>query len=338
MSDRARFVAFLVVAASLLIGAGIYVGLDFGRAQERSRVPSHAATTSTSQITSQPRIVFRNTELESKNGLVSMVSLADPAGPRAITDVACDRVYATAKEATCLKTKAGVATTFEAQQLDANWKTVKTWPLPGIPSRTRLSADGTLMASTAFVSGHSYMQIGFSTATDIRKIGGRDYGNLEKFALIIGGRKVNPSDRNIWGVTFGADDNTFYATAGTGGKTYLLRGDLGARTLTAVRTTAECPSLSPDGTKVAYKKNTGGKSTHWAIAVLDLASDQETVLKGEKRSVDDQIEWLDGGNLLYGMPRTDEAGVSDIWAIKTDQGAKPSVFIKQAWSPSVVRK
>ena len=44
--------------------------------------------------------------------------------------------------------------------------------MPGIPSRTRLSPDGSLVSTTTFVSGHSYMQVGFSTATEIRDVGG----------------------------------------------------------------------------------------------------------------------------------------------------------------------
>ena len=82
-----------------------------------------------------------------------------------------------------------------------------------------------------------------------------------------------------------------------------MRGDLAARTLTAIHETAECPSLSPDGTKVAYKKNIStGATPYWSIAVLDLASGIETVLP-EKRNVDDQVEWLDDATLLYGLPR-----------------------------------
>jgi hypothetical protein len=46
---------------------------------------------------------------------------------------------------------------------------------------------------------------------------------------------------------------------------------------------------------------------------------------------------LDDDTLLYGLPRAGKAGVSDIWEINTHPKAKPSMFIEQAWSPSVVR-
>ena len=336
MSSSARLATFIVVAAVLLIIAAGYVLFAVNRTSARAAAPPRVAVTGVAAMEDAPRVVFRNTEVGSKYGLVSIVSLADPGGPRAFTNVACDRVYATAAIATCLRTKRGIVTKFEAVTFDASWDTTKTWPLPGIPSRTRVSADGSLLATTSFVTGHSYMQSGFSTATEIRQNGGRDYGDLEKFSLIIDGKAVNPIDRNVWGVTFGTDDNTFYATVATGGDNYLVRGDLASRTLTALHKGAECPSLSPDGKRIAYKHDVGGATPHWQIVVLDLATGRETALEGEARSVDDQVEWLDN-SILYGLPRTDETGVSDIWKIDISRGAEPSLFIEQAWSPSVVR-
>jgi len=45
---------------------------------------------------------------------------------------------------------------------------------------------------------------------------------------------------------------------GTGGHTYLVRGDLARREVGTPRTNAECLSLSPDGRRLVYKKRTGG--------------------------------------------------------------------------------
>jgi hypothetical protein len=181
------------------------------------------------------------------------------------------------------------------------------------------------------------MQLGFSTATIVRRFDGTSYGNLEAFRLVIDGHAVRPEDRNVWGVTFARDDDTFYATVGTGGSTYLVKGSLSARTLTAIQTNAECPSLSPDGTRVAYKVDVGNGQKWWTPAVLDLETGVQTLLVGERRNVDDQVEWLDGHTLLYGVPRTDEAGVDDVWALRTTAGAEPRLLIRHAWSPAVVR-
>ncbi len=69
---------------------------------------------------------------------------------------------------------------------------------------------------------------------------------------------------------------------------------------------------------------------------LDLATGTETVLS-EKRSVDDQIEWLDDQTLLYGLADETTEGDSNIWKLPTDPASQPSLFIEHAWSPSVVR-
>lgn len=285
-----------------------------------------------------PRIVFRHTGLDDDYGMVAAVRLRDPGGPRTFTEVACDRVYATADTASCLRTQRGVVTQHELVELDPRWRSMATVPLPGIPSRTRLSPDGLLVADTTFITGHTYMQVGFSTATEIREVGGYSYGNLEKFTLVLDGRRVTPRDRNVWGVTFAPDDDTFYATVGTGGRTYLVRGSLHHRTLTSIAAHVECPSLSPDGRRIGFKQATRRDGvTWWTPAVLDLASGDRTVLSGERRNIDDQVEWLDDDTLLYGVPRTDEPGVTDVWSLDTRSDARPHRFIEDAWSPAVVR-
>jgi len=75
----------------------------------------------------------------------------------------------------------------------------------------------------------------------------------------------------------------------------------------------------------------------WTPAVLDLATNDRTVLTGETHNVDDQLEWLDDDTVLYGLPRADEPGITDVWALDTEPGSTPELFIEQAWSPSVVR-
>ncbi|HEU4807387.1 MAG TPA: hypothetical protein VFT01_03935, partial [Homoserinimonas sp.] len=268
-------------------------------------------------------------------GMVASVTLDDPSGERVVTEQACDRVYQTGQATMCLRTNRGIATTFEAVLLDRAGKDLDSWPLPGVPSRTRISPDSELVASTSFVTGMSYATVGFSTQTVIRSVDGRDFGNLEDFTTLIDGERLLAVDRNFWGVTFGPD-GTFYATAASGSQTWLVRGDLDTRTMTSVRENAECPSLSPDGRSIAYKVNTAaGASGHWAIAVLDLATGRQSIL-GEQRSVDDQVEWLDDETLLYGLPNPDAPGDSDVWSVPIDGGSAPSLFIPHAWSPAVV--
>src|SRR5262249_11786971 len=134
----------------------------------------------------------------------------------------------------------------------------------------------------------------------------------------------------------------FYVTLGTGGKTFLVEGDLSTRQLRVIADDVECPSLSPDDRRIAFKhRETGGASGQfaWHIAVLELATGRIAVLKGETRSVDDQVEWNDAGEILYGMPLDSQrsAAETDVWAIAADDSTPPRRLLSYAFSPAVAR-
>jgi hypothetical protein len=196
------------------------------------------------------------------------------------------------------------------------------------------------VASTVFVSGHSYTDVGFSTVTEIVEAAtGRGLGNLETWKLVKDGRPYRSADVNFWGVTFAADGNTFYATVGTKGTTYLVRGDIAARQMTTVHANAECPSLSPDGTLIVYKKAISSTSArHWRFTVLDVATGAETPLP-ETRSVDDQVAWLDSSHVLYAVPRGNAgSGRTDVWESPVPPRASgaPRLLVADAESPASV--
>lgn len=336
---RQRWLILLAVVLLAAGSAGIYVLSAVQEARTSQDAASAVEVVSSDGLPSEPFVMFRNTARGQGYGQAATVLLADPSGSRALSGHSCDRVYAARNLVSCLRTKNEVPTNFEAATYDASLEPMESWALPGIPSRTRTSADGALLASTVFVSGHSYASAGFSTETVIRGVGdGILHGNLEEFALLSGGTQIKASDRNIWGVTFiPGDADAFYATASSQGNIWLVRGSLKARTLTVVASGVECPSVSPDGTRIAYKKSTSGSLMgHRNIAVLDIAAGTETVLS-EQRSIDDQLEWLDDSTVVYGVPRDDTGMDSDIWALATDAGAQPVLFIEHAWSPAVVR-
>jgi hypothetical protein len=340
MSDRLKWlivVAVSVVALGATAAAGVFAWQQY---QARANLPSEAETTEPADWATGDRVVFRNTASGDGYGHVASVALADPSGGRAVTTAACDRVDAVDDEFMCLRIERGIVPSYTATLYSSAVEPVAEWPLTGIPSRTRISDDGELVATTAFVTGHSYATIGFSTETQIRTRDGESIGDLEGWTLTIDGEQVAPVDRNYWGVTF-IDDTTFYATAGltTEGRTYLVKGDIAARTLTSVAADVECPSLSPDGTRLAFKSVTAGTgpTVHWTPAVMDLATGEVTLLP-ESRSIDDQIEWLDDDTVLYGMPRDGVAGDYDVWALDVDGSGAPEVLIEHAWSPSVVRR
>jgi hypothetical protein len=254
-------------------------------------------------------------------------------------DSNCERVYATATAGVCLTADRGVLTSYGITELDANLAPTGSSPLAGSPSRARMSRDGSLIATTSFVTGHAYSDTSFSTDTVILRADGDVVGSIEGFSTTVDGRPLTEVDRNYWGVTF-VDDDTFYATAASSaiGKTWLVKGSISERTMTSVRTDAECPSIAPDSTRVAYKTRHGNPAPgHWNIAVLDLATGTETIL-AETRSVDDQVEWLDNSTVLYALPRDGSEGQGDVWQVPADGSGAPVILIPDATSPAVVRR
>lgn len=305
------------------------------RAEERPQERLDPAT-----VRTQPHVAVLGTVLGPDFGKVALVPLSAPTGPRAVLDPSCDRVYATAQRYLCLRADRGAITTYEAELFDDTMTRTARVAVPGSPSRARLSHDGKLAAMTVFVAGHSYLDSGFSTRTTVHDgTDGRQLADLEDFAIDLGGKRYRAADVNFWGVTFARDADTFFATMSTAGKTHLVEGRLSERRLRALRENSECPSLSPDGSQVAYKTRVGGASAQsWRLAVLDLDSGQQ-VLLSEDRSVDDQAEWLDDQTLLYTVPRDEGVGTvaSDVWRVQADGSGRPAVFVPDAGSPAVVR-
>lgn len=233
------------------------------------------------------------------------------------TGPACQRAYASGGTMACLRATA-VPMASELDLIDGSGKVLKTLQLWGNPSRVRVSPSGKLAAWTVFRSGDSYLAPGaFSTTAGIYDLrSGTHYGSLEDFTAYVDGRPYRSVDVNYWGVTFAADDATFYATMASKGKTWLVRGDLASRSLTALRENVECPSLSPDGSRIAYKFRTG-KS--WRLHVLTLATGADIAL-AETSHVDDQPAWLDDGTVAYGKQMS-------VFAVPADGSGQPRKLV-----------
>jgi hypothetical protein len=330
----------ILLAIVLVVGLGAVAYVLHVHTQQAAAIAAapKVATTNLASVTSQrPYLVFRNTALGPGYGQVAVVPLSAPDGPRGLTPASCDRVYARGADSICLASQGGLITTYQTEIYGPTWLPLQVTPLAGQPSRARMSPDGSLTATTTFVYGDSYTNPGqFSTRTIVSHSGGSQIADIEQFTLTVRGKVINASDKNFWGVTF-ADDDTFYATAAFSGVTWLVRGSLSSHKMVGIRSDVECPSLSPDGTRIAFKKHGNLSAGRWQLAVYDLATGKETVL-AEKRSVDDQVEWLDDSHILYGMPRSDASGGGDdIWVVPADGTGSPKVFVHNAWSPAVVR-
>ncbi|MCS7481285.1 TolB family protein [Umezawaea endophytica] len=252
-------------------------------------------------------------------------------GSRTAGSLRCQRVYSAGGTTVCLRL-AGLGPSYEVAVLDSSGATVKTVGLPGVPSRARVSASGKIVSWTVFVVGDSYaVPGGFSTRTgyiDLRD--GTVVESLEHFTSTIEGKVEQRENVNYWGVTVAEDDNTFYATLGSGSQNWLVKGDLRAKTMETVRPGAECPSLSPDGKRVAYKKRAGSLGA-WQLAVLDLASGKETPIPNS-HGMDDQAAWLDDSTLAYAKVPQGEAPA--IYSSAADGTGEAVLLAASASSPS----
>ncbi|MFD9005601.1 TolB-like translocation protein [Streptomyces sp. NPDC059582] len=328
-------VAAVAVLAAVAVGSVLHAS---ARAERRDRTQAGGPTVTPGPVTlnAARRMVFRNMAWGPHRDELTTVPASDPAGPRTSSGVTCLRFHAAAGTGVCLRAVHGpVSDTYRALVLDAHLKETAHYDVPGIPSRARVSPTGHFATWTAFVGGDSYAGTNFSTrAAIVDTRTGRLIPSLEAFRIVKDGRAYRAADANFWGVTFAADDRTFYATLATKGKTYLVRGDLRTRTVTTLRTNVECPSLSPDGTRVAFKKRVPGLSADapWRLYVLDLRTLRERPL-AEPRSVDDQAVWRDDHTLVYALPGDYGA---DLYEIPSDGTGTPHRISTAAVSPAYV--
>ena len=284
-------------------------------------------------------LLFRHTGLDESFGVASVEQLGG--GGRRATPLRCDRVDFAGERGVCLTTDR-FYTTHAIMVFDGTFEPLHRLPLHGVPSRVRLAPDGRLAAVTVFVSGHSYLDEGFSTETSIVDTysGERRVANLEELQVYRGGAPFRAIDFNFWGVTFAADGDRFYATLGTGGTTYLVEGRVSTHRADVVVEGVECPSLSPDQRRLVFKKRLPlSVGLGWRLHVMDLRSGAVTPL-AELRSVDDQAEWLDDSTILYAIPDPSAPTpmVTDVWRVPADGGGAPELLLAGASSPAVLRR
>ncbi|WP_329596798.1 TolB-like translocation protein [Streptomyces pseudovenezuelae] len=337
MTRTTRLVTLLVAVLLLgAVGTGsvLYAAHRSGmRDRQQADGPTVRAGTVSLRPTAGRRLLVRNLAWGPHRDEIATVPADDPEGPRTASGVKCLRFHAAAGTGICLQAVHGaLEDTYRAVVLDAHLRERHRFPAAGIPTRARVSPSGHMVAWTVFVSGDSYAGTNFSTRTAV--VDTRTWAiddNLETFHIVKDGRTYHAADTNVWGVTF-ADDNRFYATLATGGRTYLVRGNVTARALTTLHRNVECPSLSPDGTRVAYKKRVKGLSPDapWRLYVLDLRTMKETAT-AESRDIDDQALWADDDTLVYALPG--DYG-SDLWTVPADGTGTARRLMTSAVAPA----
>ncbi len=276
----------------------------------------------------KPFVVYQHVARDDHYAEIAVAPVSAPRLKTTFTGLVCERVYFSGGQGLCLIPKQeALAQAVNARIFGADFRPLRTVRLDGLRSRARVSPGGRYGAATTFIAGHSYLDKGFSTFTaliDMAK--GEVLADLERFEVTRDGKRFDKIDFNFWGVTFARDERRFYATLSTGGEFYLVEGDVLTRRARVVADGVECPSLSPDETRVAFKRRQGDT---WRLHVLDLATGHETPL-AEKRSVDDQVEWLDDDRILYGL-------INDLWVVRADGRGQSRIYIRDALSPAVVR-
>jgi hypothetical protein len=334
-SNRRATIAFVALCAAGVAAVVVYA-LYTSRAAPPPAAGSPAGRyQSATAVPSRPFMIFRDASPGSSFGRIAVVSLPVAAGERLIAPLSCERVHYAAGAGVCMTTdESRLPVRYAADIFDGGFRRLHTIPLTGPPIRTRVSPDGRRAALTVFERGHSYADEHFSTRTIlIETATGRRLGDLEEFGIDKDGQPFKSVDFNFWGVTFAADGDGFFATLKTHGQRYLIKGSVDARHASVLRDNVECPSLSPDGKLLVFKKPFA-QGIGWQLYVLDLASGTEHPLNHAGRSVDDQVDWFDDSHVVYHDSAAEGTG---IWVLSVDGAEGARLLVPNGYSPAVQR-
>jgi hypothetical protein len=333
MSRRA--LAFAAIAATCVLAGGAYVAVaaltaDGTTSDARPRLVVDAR--GAAAVAAGRGLLVRAVDYDNPrlNGRLYEAPLRPDARPRPTGRLACERVHENpAGDGLCLAAEHH-GFDYEGVVYGPGRRPRHRFSIPGVPDRARVSPDGRYAGFTAFLSGHAYSAgvRSFSTHTAIVDLrAGRPLFNLDELAVTRNGEPFERADANFWGVAF-ADGDRFYATLGSGGDHYLLEASVSTRRARVIGDHVECPSPSPDGRWIAYKRRIG-KQDRWRLHVLDLRSGRDVAL-AEHRSIDDQPEWLDGDTIVYSDDR-------NVYAVPADGSGRPHRLVARASSPVALR-
>jgi hypothetical protein len=331
MSGRAR--AFAAIVTACLVAVVVVVVLAATRNKdsavaELSQQAAPASSAPVGTIDPSTRMILRAVDPESPrlNGRLYRVQ-ANGRSEKVPGAPACERVAVAGGRGICLYL-AQTGVDYRAAILDRRMHVKRVLGLTGLPSRARVSPNGRVAGVTTFAYGDSYAAPGtFSTRTQvIDLVGGKVVADLEQWRFTLDGTPVTAVDRNFWGLSFGRDDDTFYATMATGDHHYLVRGSIKQRGGAVLRDDVECPSLSPDQTRVAYKFPLG--KGRWRLHVYDLRTKADVAL-GEQRTIDDQPSWIDDQHVAYSDGKS-------TWIVPADGSGEPRLVLEGADSPTVI--
>jgi hypothetical protein len=279
-----------------------------------------------------PFLMFRALAPARVHDRVAMRALGVRDPILAVTPLTCARVHFGGGRGLCLvEEAAAMATRHVAFVFDRRFRRQHRIPLAGVPTRVRVSPDGRLAAVSTYAEEES--PAGERLALEsvlIDTVRGVVLADLRDFTVDPEGLVGTP--RDFSSVAFDADGDRFYATLSTPDSRHLVVGSARARRLVAIAAGMANEALSPDGRRLIVKRvNDRG---FWQLSILDLASMTEQHLEHQMRSIDDQVEWLDDGSVIF----HDATGAgTGIWRLTADGRSEPQLLVADAYSPVVVR-
>ncbi len=201
-------VALVSITLSVLRGSGSTPGAPREPAADNASAPP-------TSIPASGAVVFRSLDRADPADYahVAWAPVDRPEQARTVTGLGCERVHFAGGHGICLVKAGKLGTSIKARLFDSDMRPTDELKLNGVGSRARMSPDGRLATVTAFVSGHSYADVGaFSTrATIIDVERGREIADLEDFAITKDGKPLQVARLQL----LGRDLRATTATAST---------------------------------------------------------------------------------------------------------------------------
>jgi hypothetical protein len=343
MRNRTRLILLTAVAVVCVGAAVAYVGISLGSepSDEASgtRVVGPATlglgatpirTTDASSIDSGD-LLFVSMIPDRSASSLAVVSLSDLAGTRAIAGLRCERASYAGGRGICLSRHGGEEAESEVEIFDSKFHVGRRFEVEGAPSRAGVSPDGRYAAVTTFEASEEEEGSSEGPYTETRIFDletGKEVADLEDLQLTKDGKPFARDDLHISAVTFAHDDDHFFASLGSAeANSYLLEGSLRDRKLKVIAEGVDSPSLSPDGTHIAFRRLVGGDG-NWRLFVIDLRTRKATRLAGND-PIDDQAEWLDDRRVVY-------VNDNKLWVVAADGSGQPRQILSYAYSPTVI--
>ena len=318
-----------VVLLTAVVGA-LVVSLQFSE----SASGSSGSGTRRQHPLAPPFVIFRTLDPPEAHGTVALLKLGPARAERQLTTLSCVRLHYAGGRGLCVaqETIAGEPG-YAAYIFDRALTRGPRIELAGVVTRVRVAPDGRRGAVTTYFEEET--PAGERLAIDTTVVDMRSGGlvaDLRGFRIDADGFSVPAPPIDVGSLAFERDGDRFFASISTSAERYLVAGSIDQRRMTILRPAMASESLSPDGRHLLVKKP--GPDGFWQLAVIDLHTWSERNLQHGRRSVDDQVEWLDNEHVIY--HDTDDTRTS-LWMLPVDGINGPQVFVKDAYSGAVQR-